>query len=124
MRNKKQETGKASYLNVKSVNSEQLILEKVPLLMLSVASCVITVVAAHKGGALKPVMQIPIWLRIENSVVAYVGYISKALWPVDLAVIYPYSTTPSFIKFLLSASLLFAMTYLVWRYRNHGYFFV
>jgi protein O-mannosyl-transferase len=64
--------------------------EKMPLLVLSAASCVITVIA--QGSAVQPLEKFPLWTRLLNSVWAYKSYIGKTLWPVRLAVFYPYES--------------------------------
>jgi len=68
----------------------QLVLEKVPLLILAVVSCVVTYVAQQKGGALKTSEVFPLAIRIANASVSYVGYIWKMIWPNDLTVFYPH----------------------------------
>ena len=69
-------------------------LEKVPLLMLSAASSVITVLVQQRGGAVASVMVVPMGDRLGNALVAYVRYISKTLVPTDLAVFYPHPVLP------------------------------
>ena len=66
-----------------------LLLEKVPLLAISAASSVITFRAQHAGGAVAPIDVLPLSQRLPNAVIAYSNYLSKAFWPIDLAVIYP-----------------------------------
>ena len=56
-----------------------LLLEKVPLLLLSAGSAVITLVAQRAGQALRGA---PAWVRFGNAAVAYVRYLGKAFWPV------------------------------------------
>jgi len=70
-----------------------LLLEKVPLLGLSVASSVVTVVAQHRGGALVG-LDVGLAARISNAVVSYARYLGSTLWPVDLAVFYPHRALP------------------------------
>ncbi len=66
-----------------------LILEKVPLLMLSAASAIVTIKAQKAGDAIGSVKQYPISIRLENAVVSYARYLGKALWPSHLAPMYP-----------------------------------
>jgi tetratricopeptide (TPR) repeat protein len=66
-----------------------LILEKVPLLVLSAASCVATILAQKEAFA--PIRAIPLQERLANAVVAYVEYMGQAIYPAHLAVLYPYS---------------------------------
>src|SRR5271165_3336520 len=70
-----------------------LVLEKLPLLVLSAASAVITVKAQRTGGAMSgPQNTYPFLLRVENAIVSYVRYIGKAVWPSHLALMYPHSS--------------------------------
>jgi hypothetical protein len=65
-----------------------LILEKIPLFVLSAASCVATLLAQKE--ALTPVRAVPLQERLANAVVAYVQYLGQMIYPVHLAVLYPY----------------------------------
>src|SRR5580698_4078413 len=65
-----------------------LVLEKVPLLLLSAASAVVTVKAQTSGGAVQPFSQYALFLRLENALIAYVRYLGKAVWPSRLAALY------------------------------------
>lgn len=68
----------------------RLLLEKVPLFVLSAASCVITIWAQRSGKALRSLEVFPLIARLENAVYSYMVYISKTFWPVKLAVYYPH----------------------------------
>jgi protein O-mannosyl-transferase len=67
-----------------------LVLEKLPLLAMSATSSVVTFKAQRVGGAVAPIDIWPLSQRLAHAVVAYVSYLSKVFWPVDLAVIYPF----------------------------------
>jgi Tfp pilus assembly protein PilF len=67
-----------------------LLFEKAPLFALAVASSVVTVVAQAGGGMTRPLAYYPIGVRIANALFAYVGYLQKAFWPLDLAIPYPH----------------------------------
>lgn len=67
-----------------------LLLEKIPLLELSIASAVITVVAQYQAGSMTGPHWQPFPARVENAIVAYVRYLGKALWPSHLAIMYPH----------------------------------
>jgi tetratricopeptide (TPR) repeat protein len=75
----------------KAVPWSRMVLEKVPFLILSVASCVVTVLAQHSGGALKSLTQITLPERLGNALLSYVQYLRQMLVPVDLAAFYPRS---------------------------------
>jgi protein O-mannosyl-transferase len=68
--------------------SRRFILEKWPFLALSAASCLVTF-SVQKGVAVSQV--IPLLYRAENAALSYGRYLARMLWPVRLAVIYPYS---------------------------------
>jgi len=68
----------------------KLVWEKVPLMALAGASCVITVIAQRAGGAMSGLDIVPIELRIWNAGISYLAYIEKMLWPSNLSVFYPY----------------------------------
>jgi tetratricopeptide (TPR) repeat protein len=69
-----------------------LVLEKVPLLLLSAGSAVITMKAQKAGGAIQTFSQYSPLLRLETAAISYVRYIGKALWPSRLAALYPHPT--------------------------------
>jgi protein O-mannosyl-transferase len=68
--------------------SARLIVEKIPFLLLSLASCIPTILAERPGIA--PTEIYPVSLRIENSLVSCVAYIWQLFYPVRLAALYPY----------------------------------
>ena len=66
-----------------------LIKEKSIFIFCSVTSAVITIYVQGTSGAIKSFEVIPFGSRVENALIAYVKYIGKTLWPIDLAVLYP-----------------------------------
>ena len=66
------------------------LLEKLPLLALSVLSGAVTLWAQHQGGAVVSIDQLPLSWRLANAAVSYVRYIGLTLWPAKLAVFYPF----------------------------------
>ncbi len=67
-----------------------LVAEKIPLLLLSTASALITVRAQRAGGAVKPFSQYSPLLRLETAIVSYLRYLGKAFWPAHLVALYPH----------------------------------
>jgi Flp pilus assembly protein TadD len=67
--------------------------EKLPLLALSIGSCVATLVAQQ--GAIRSLERFPLPLRAANALVSYAWYLVKAVWPSGLAVLYPYDREPA-----------------------------
>lgn len=68
----------------------RLVREKIPFLVLSAVSCVVTVALQLKTGALKDIERFSLSARVSNAAVSYVRYIGKMIWPVDLAAFYPH----------------------------------
>src|ERR1700686_2588849 len=67
-----------------------LLWEKVPLLLLSAATALVTMKAEKAGGAVKS--QYSFLLRFETAVIAYLRYLGKAVWPSKLVALYPHPT--------------------------------
>jgi protein O-mannosyl-transferase len=64
----------------------KLILEKVPLVILSVGSCAATLIAQQV--AIGSTGSLPLASRIDNALVTYVNYLRQMFWPVDLVPFY------------------------------------
>jgi cytochrome c-type biogenesis protein CcmH/NrfG len=64
------------------------VLEKIPLIALSVVSSTVTFLV--QKGAVGHTEELPIFERITNAIVSYVLYIWQMLWPLNLAVFYPH----------------------------------
>ena len=86
-----------------------LILEKIPMLLLSAGSCVITFVVQKRAiGAIPP---LPLSWRVENAVVSYLIYVRQTLWPTRLAAFYPHpNDTLAVWEVLLATGFLIAIT--------------
>ena len=67
-----------------------LIIEKLPLGALSVATAVATVFAQRQYGAIASTDTFPFMVRVHNALVASITYLIKALYPIGLAVPYPH----------------------------------
>ena len=64
----------------------KLILEKTPLVILSVGSCAATLIAQQV--AIGSTESLPLASRIDNALVTYVNYLRQMFWPVDLVPFY------------------------------------
>jgi Flp pilus assembly protein TadD len=106
-----------------------LLLEKLPLLGLSAASSVITVLAQQSGLAIGTLESVPMGARLANAAVAYVAYLWKTLWPANLAIIYPHPALVSadassalLVPSIAAGLLLACVTFLViWSARRRTY---
>src|SRR6266567_729256 len=86
-----------------------LFLEKVPLVVLSAGSCLVTFVLQKRAtGAIPP---LPLPWRVENAFATYMIYVWKTLWPTRLAVFYPHPNNSLAIwEVILAIGLLVAFT--------------
>jgi tetratricopeptide (TPR) repeat protein len=107
------QSGAATLNGVPRPGFSRLLLEKVPLLVLSAASAWITLIAQRTGQAVRTFEEFPLAIRIENALVAYGLYLWKMLWPARLA-LYPHSAIalPAW-QWILSALVLISITALV-----------
>ena len=101
-----------------------LMLEKIPLLVLSLVFGFVTILAQHQMGALQPLDIKPLDLRLMNAAAAYLTYLAKTVLPLNLAVIYPYPDTVPLLQVLLSTVVLFVITVLTIRMRKWPYLLV
>jgi Flp pilus assembly protein TadD len=92
-----------------------LILEKVPLLILSVLSVSLTSLSVQRSGILISTTLVPMKLRIANGIVSYARYIGKLIWPQELAVFYPYPSMVPLWQSVGAGLLLTGISFLVIR---------
>jgi Tfp pilus assembly protein PilF len=100
----------------------RLLVEKLPLLVLSAASAAITMQVQQAGGATRSTAQFSLGIRLENAVVAYAMYLWKMVWPSHLAPLYPHpgDSLPAW-QVAISALVLLAVTVVVLRFRSRPY---
>jgi tetratricopeptide (TPR) repeat protein len=72
-----------------------LIREKAPFFLLTAISILVTLSAQGGGGAMRSSESVGLGLRIGNAMVSYVRYLGKAIWPSDLAILYPHPNIPA-----------------------------
>jgi protein O-mannosyl-transferase len=70
----------------------RLVMEKVPLFALALATSVATVVIQHRVGAMAGLDALPWTVRAANATIGYVAYLWKTIWPTHLAAFYPLFT--------------------------------
>ena len=100
----------------------QLLVEKIPLIALAVASSITTFLVQRKGGAVGSLEAFPLALRVGNGLVSYLAYIRKTIWPSDLAAFYPYRLEVSAPAALVAAGVLAGLSILAVRVaRKHPY---
>lgn len=87
----------------------QFSIEKIPLVVIALGSCFITILVQQRGGAVGAATMFPFWDRVANSLITYITYVKKFVWPFDLAVIYPYPLSFPADKIILAGVLLAAV---------------
>ncbi len=96
----------------------RLVLEKLPLLLLSAASSLVTLAVQRHAMA----DDIPVLVRIANALTAYVAYLGKTFWPTHLAIFYPYNDHGiPWWQVLLSLLFLSGVSIAVLRVRSRPY---
>jgi tetratricopeptide (TPR) repeat protein len=108
------------------VSARRCILEKLPLLIPSVAAGITVYLVQEHSGVMKSFTLYPVVYRIENAPVAYVVYIVKMLWPSRLAVFYPHPLGSLPIWKVLCSTLLlvFITGVVIWRMDREPYLVV
>jgi len=64
--------------------------EKLPLIVMSAALCVVTYMAQAKGDSVSDIITVPLIFRAENILVSYIKYIGMIFYPTSLSVFYPF----------------------------------
>ena len=111
-------TGMGGYLR----RGAKLAIEKVPLFVLTLAVCLLTIVMQIRGGVIASLEALPLATRLANVPAAYAFYVVKAVWPSGLAVAYPYPVArPWWLVFGALALLLAITGGVLWQARRRPY---
>ena len=81
------------------------LVEKIPFLLISLASAVVTILAQRSEGALASLVQIPFVFRLFVSIKVLILYLGKMVLPIHLVPFYPYPRmlSPDFLLPILFA---------------------
>ena len=94
-----------------------LLIEKIPLFAMVLASCVVTFIAQREGGAMPTTEVRDFPVRLANAFISYLQYIIKMIWPARLAMFYPYpGRSVSILYAIISAVFLLAITIFILRF--------
>jgi tetratricopeptide (TPR) repeat protein len=93
-----------------------LVLEKVPFLLLAGAAAGMTLLTAGERGALVTLSDNPLPTRVAHATVSYVWFAWKTAWPAGLGIFYPYPTWATWqvagsAAILVGAAVLAAVTW-------------
>jgi tetratricopeptide (TPR) repeat protein len=87
-----------------------LVLEKIPLFLMSGVSCYLTYWAQKNEGAVPGWEIFPMSIRIDNAFVSCFTYIGKMFWPARLAVFYPHARNLFPIWIVITCAVLLFVT--------------
>lgn len=102
----------------------KLVVEKIPLLGLSLGSMVATILA--QNFAIGSTDQLPLLWRVTNAIVSYFDYVVQTFWPIDLIPFYvhPENRLETW-RLALATVTLIALTVAAWYWRRrHRYLLV
>jgi len=103
---------------------KSLIVEKVPLLALALATSVTTVIIQSRVGAMAGLEALPASARLGNAAIGYLAYVWKTVWPWPLAAFYPQFEL-SVLSVGGAIAALLIITWAAFRVRaNHPYVWV
>jgi tetratricopeptide (TPR) repeat protein len=102
-----------------------LFAEKIPLLLLSGLSALVTLLAQGSAHAVHTSRELPLSIRLENAAISYARYLGHIFVPLDLAPLYPYPLghLEIFRVAAASASLLAITALVIWQ-RQHQFLLV
>ena len=94
----------------------RLIIEKIPLFILTGISCIITFIVQKSGESVSSLEIFSLKTRVFNAVISYLAYIGKTFWPVKLGVFYPYPVELSIGKGVGAALILMVVSFFIVRW--------
>ncbi|MEW6303127.1 MAG: tetratricopeptide repeat protein [Verrucomicrobiota bacterium] len=96
----------------------RLCVEKWPFFLLTLGSCVLTVLAQRSEIAV--MQEVGFGYRVANAFISYVRYLGTTFWPLDLASLYPLPPAWTASEIVGSAALLAAITWLACRWMKES----
>ena len=100
---------------VEGVSWKRILAEKIPFFALTALVSAATLFNPVVGSEIAAMEGIPLLLRIQNAFISYLRYLGKAVWPVDLAILYPYPKSWPIVLVLGSVVFLVVVSFLVTR---------
>ncbi len=92
----------------------RLVLEKMPLILLTFFSCAATFMAQSAAKAVASLETISLGARLTNAIISYATYLVYMFWPKDLSIFYPHTgNSVPFWPALFSAAFLAGLTTIV-----------
>lgn len=99
-----------------------LIVEKIPLFILTAISSYITFIAQHSAGSVESLDYLPLGTRIINTFYSYASYTGMLFYPANLGVWYPYNRDFSTFQIVMSVGFFVIVTgFCLWQMRSRKY---
>lgn len=99
----------------RSIPTKNLVIEKIPLLILTVASSVITYFVQKQAGAVAALEHFPLDMRIYNAIISYARYIEKTILPLNLSIYYPHPGMWPLWQVILAGSMIVFLSIFIWK---------
>ena len=94
-------------------HARNLILEKIPFFVLTIAVSIIAVWAQRKGGSVISVNVLPFSIRGINAIMSYGGYLANIFWPFNLGIFYHYWSMLQLWKLFVSGITILSISVVV-----------
>ncbi|MCI0350582.1 MAG: tetratricopeptide repeat protein, partial [Acidobacteriales bacterium] len=98
------------------------LLEKLPLLAISIAASVVTVIGGTHGGATEALPGLTLSAKLKTATMGYLSYLQATIWPHPLSILYPYDRSPSWVVVMVSLLFLAILTVFAareWKQRRY-----
>lgn len=99
----------------RSISVKNLVIEKIPLLILTVASSVVTYFVQKQVGAVATLEHFPLDMRIYNAIISYARYIEKTILPLNLSIYYPHPGMWPLWQVILAGSMIVFLSIFIWK---------
>jgi len=102
----------------------RLLYDKLPYALIAACGALLTIGAQHSKNAIQSMMQLPLWLRLQNSVESLFLYIGKVVWPGGYSAYYPFPVSFNPIEVSVACCAFMLITVLaVLTMRRYPWFF-
>ncbi|MDB6122690.1 MAG: repeat-containing protein YrrB [Pedosphaera sp.] len=82
------DSGTMNATSTKMLTLGALVMEKLPMFVLVIISCVVTFIVQQHSDAVISFNDLPLFARVTNALVSYSRYIGKLFWPQHLGICY------------------------------------
>ena len=103
------------YWPLQRFNKEHKIIfyEKIPWIILTIFSSIITIIVQYKSEAVKSLIDFPFTDRLANALISYWVYLRQSFWPSGLTVFYPYPYHMTALNIIAACLVLAVITFVV-----------